>query len=100
MSILELFCSVDDFWQQFAPHWQQELLASGQRERLRLTQMHRSRDHDHSHLVPPVALSYLQGVLHRVRPSPLAQRFSNLGELSALCRVDAYHLSAPGGLSA
>ena len=42
MSILELFCSVDDFWQQFAPQWQQELLTSGQRQRIRLTQMHPS----------------------------------------------------------
>ncbi len=42
MSILELFCSVDDFWQQFAPQWQQELLTCGQRQRNRLTQMHPS----------------------------------------------------------
>lgn len=42
MSILELFCSVDDFWQQFAPKWQSELLAAGQRQRLRATQMHPS----------------------------------------------------------
>lgn len=42
MSILELFCSVDDFWQQFAPNWQGALLASGQRQRLRPTQMHPS----------------------------------------------------------
>jgi MFS transporter, DHA1 family, inner membrane transport protein len=28
MSILDLFCSVDDFWQQFAPQWQQELVTS------------------------------------------------------------------------
>ena len=42
MSILELFCSVDDFWQQFAPTWQQDLLTSGQRQRMRLTQLHPS----------------------------------------------------------
>jgi hypothetical protein len=42
MSILELFCSVDDFWQQFAPQWQQSLLAGGQRKRLRATQMYPS----------------------------------------------------------
>ena len=34
MSILELFCSVDDFWQQFAPHWHQDLLTAGQRQRV------------------------------------------------------------------
>ena len=42
MSILELFCSVDDFWQHFAPQWQHDLLTAGQRQRLRLTQMHPS----------------------------------------------------------
>jgi hypothetical protein len=42
MSILELFCSVDDFWHQFAPKWQSTLLAAGQRQRLRPTQMHPS----------------------------------------------------------
>ena len=42
MSILELFCSVDDFWQQFAPNWQHDLLTSGQRQRLRPTQLYPS----------------------------------------------------------
>src|SRR6266487_6563716 len=42
MSILELFCSVDDFWQQFAPKWHQDLLTSGQRQRWRPTQMYPS----------------------------------------------------------
>jgi hypothetical protein len=42
MSILELFCSVDDFWLQFAPNWQKSLITSGQRKRLRPTQMHPS----------------------------------------------------------
>jgi len=35
MSILGLFCSVDDFWQWFAAQWEPELLASGQRQRRR-----------------------------------------------------------------
>jgi hypothetical protein len=42
MSILELFCSVDDFWQQFAPNWHHDLLTSGQRQRLHPTQMYPS----------------------------------------------------------
>jgi hypothetical protein len=42
VSILELFCSVDEFWQQFAPWWQQQLLASGARQRLRPTRLHPS----------------------------------------------------------
>ena len=42
MSILELFCSVDEFWQQFAPWWQRQVLASGARQRLRATRLHPS----------------------------------------------------------
>jgi hypothetical protein len=37
MSLLDLFYSVDEFWEQFAPWWQQQLLASGARQRLRRT---------------------------------------------------------------
>ena len=39
MSRLELFCSVDDFWQHFAPNWHHDLLTRGQRQRLRPTQL-------------------------------------------------------------
>src|SRR5262249_13699944 len=42
MSILDLFCSVDAFWQWFAPQWERELLASGQRRRRRATRLHPS----------------------------------------------------------
>jgi hypothetical protein len=42
VSILDLFCSVDEFWQQFAPWWQRQLLASGARQRLRATRLHPS----------------------------------------------------------
>jgi hypothetical protein len=42
MSILDLFCSVDEFWQEFAPWWQRQLLASGARRRLRPTRLHPS----------------------------------------------------------
>jgi hypothetical protein len=34
-SLLELFCDVDDFCQAFLPFWKKQLLASGQRQRLR-----------------------------------------------------------------
>lgn len=39
MSILALFCSVDDFWQRLAPQWEAELLADGVRRRRRTGQM-------------------------------------------------------------
>jgi Transposase DDE domain len=42
VSILDLFCSVDDFWQQFAPAWEAKLLADGVRRRRRAGQMHPS----------------------------------------------------------
>lgn len=32
-SLLELFCDVDDFCQAFLPFWNQQLLASGQKQR-------------------------------------------------------------------
>lgn len=39
MSLLELFCQVDDFWQVFRPHWQAQLLASGAIQRFREPQL-------------------------------------------------------------
>ena len=42
MSILDLYCSVDEFWKWFAPTWERELLASGQCRRRRATRLHPS----------------------------------------------------------
>jgi len=39
MSLLDLFCSVDDFWLAFAPVWKQRLLHSGQIKRQRSGQL-------------------------------------------------------------
>ena len=39
MSLLELFCHVDDFWLAFAPAWKQTLLQSGQIKRQRSGQL-------------------------------------------------------------
>jgi hypothetical protein len=39
MSILDLFVSVDTFWQTFAPWWEREQLAAGQRRRKRATRL-------------------------------------------------------------
>lgn len=39
MSLVELFCDVDDFWQQFEPIWKSRLLTSGLRQRWRETQL-------------------------------------------------------------
>jgi hypothetical protein len=40
VSILDLYCSVDAFWQWFEPLWERDLLASRQRRRLRTTRLH------------------------------------------------------------
>lgn len=42
MSILELFCSVDEFWACFAPVWRDELLAAGKWQRQRRGELHPS----------------------------------------------------------
>jgi transposase len=39
MTLLELFCAVDDFWLQFKPVWHRYLLESGTAQRLRPTQL-------------------------------------------------------------
>jgi hypothetical protein len=38
MSLLELFCDIDDFWQRFEPQWRQGLLENRQ-QRQRLGRM-------------------------------------------------------------
>jgi hypothetical protein len=42
MRILDLYCSVDAFWQRFEPLWERDLLTSGQRRRRRATRLHPS----------------------------------------------------------
>jgi hypothetical protein len=39
MSLLKLFCDVDDFWQVFQPIWEQQLLAEGSCQRRRETNL-------------------------------------------------------------
>lgn len=39
MSLLELFCHVDDFCHQFEPSWQRQLVAVGSRRRQRRGQV-------------------------------------------------------------
>jgi transposase len=42
MSLLELYCHVDDFWQAFAPAWERELLQSGVKQRRRAGKLYPS----------------------------------------------------------
>jgi hypothetical protein len=39
VGILDLYCSVDAFWQRFEPLWNRALLASGHRRRRRATRL-------------------------------------------------------------
>jgi hypothetical protein len=39
MSLRELFCEVDDFWQEFAPGWEARLLEGGAKQRRRKGQL-------------------------------------------------------------
>ncbi len=87
MSILELFCSVDDFWQQFAPNWHYDLLAAGQRQRLRPTQMYPSEmmtimilfHQSHYRTFKAYYTEYVQRHLHREFPTQVSyQRFVEL----------------------
>src|SRR2546430_832088 len=87
MSRLELFCSVDDFWQQLAPKWQGNLLAAGQRQRLRATQMHPSEmmtimilfHQSHYRTLKAYDTKYVQQHLHSEFPTRVRyQRFVKL----------------------
>jgi hypothetical protein len=42
MSLLELYCHVDDFWQAFEPEWKAQRLSNGQQRRQRRGQLHES----------------------------------------------------------
>lgn len=42
MSLLELYCHVDDFWQAFAPEWTQQQVSRGERQRQRSGRLHES----------------------------------------------------------
>ena len=39
MSLLELFCDIDDFWQEYEPVWHQSLITNGQSHRCRAGHM-------------------------------------------------------------
>ena len=84
MSLLELFCDVDDFMLRFVPQWKASHLAAGkQRERA-------------GQLCPSEVMTLLihfhqshyrtwKRVLHGTCPGVSDQGISALGELSALC---------------
>jgi hypothetical protein len=58
MSVLELFCAVDDFLISFAPQLKASQLAAGQ-QRTRAGQLYPSAYHDHSDPFSSITLPYL-----------------------------------------
>ena len=83
MSLLELFCHVDDFWLQFGPHWERERLARGATPTASRTVVCQ-RDHDHHDLFSSDALPGFQDLLHAVRAGLFAGGVSAPGELPAV----------------
>jgi transposase len=106
MSLLELFCRVDDFWVAFANEWKQMLLQSGQIQRQRSGQLaeseimtilihfHQSHDRDFKafytgHVLPhlrsefPGLISYSRFV--QVIPSVLVPLAAYLESCRGLC---------------
>jgi hypothetical protein len=87
MSILELFCLVDDFWQQFGPEWEHRLLVSGIKCRRRVGEMHPSEmltllihfHQSHFRDFKWYYTKYVQGVLRQEFPRLVSyQRFVEL----------------------
>lgn len=78
MSLLELFCHVDDFWKTFAPLWHQTLLQAGKMKRRWAGKLTESRNDDDPYPGSSVPLSRLQGLLYRTSRETLATRVPEL----------------------
>lgn len=64
MSLLELFCHVDDFWQVFAPTFHARLIETGQRKLRRSSSLSTSEIMTRLDSLSPIALPHLQSLLH------------------------------------
>jgi hypothetical protein len=87
MSILDVFCSVDEFWQTFAPGWEAQQLTSGGHRRGRPAQLHPSEimtiliwfHGSHYRTVKAYYLEYVQTHLRGEFPTLVSyQRFVEL----------------------
>ena len=90
MSLLELFCDVDDFMLNFAPHWRASQLAAG-KQRVRTGQLYPSE-------VMTILIHFHQShyrtwkrVLYRTCSGASDPRISSPGQLSALCGTHSNH---------
>jgi DDE family transposase len=104
MSLLDLFCQVDDFWQTFAPAWHQTLLQAGQIKRQRAGKLTTSEImtiliHFHQSHYRDFKAFYTQQVLRSLRSEfPGLVSYSRLVELipSVLVPLAAYLESCCG----
>jgi hypothetical protein len=87
MSILDVFCSVDEFWQTFALDWEAQQLTTGRRRRGRAPQLHPSEimtiliwfHHSHYRTFKAYYTEHVHGHLRREFPTLVSyQRFVEL----------------------
>jgi hypothetical protein len=115
MCILELFWSVNDSWQQFSPNGHYTLLTSGQRQRLRPTQVHPSEimtninlfHQSHYRTFKAYYAEYVQRYLPSEFPTLLSYLSNKLllrkraiivtihDQLKNICQLEHYRLRSP-----
>ncbi len=99
MSLLQLFCSVDDFMRDFAPHLKAMQLAAG-KQRERQGQLYPSEVmtiliHFHQSHYRTFKAYYTEHV-----QSHLANEFPHAGQLPALCGSHSVRPGSPAGVLA
>lgn len=110
MSLLELYCAVDDFWQAFEPQWRHQQLSSGQRQRQRagmlsesemitiVIQFHRARYRDFKSYYTKYVLQHLRRAFPQLCSyARFIQRLPTI--LEALCRFLQSQLGDTRGIA-
>ncbi len=87
-SLVEMFCDVDDFCQEFQPHWEKQQLTAGVKRRRRAGQLCLSEImtiiiHFHQSSYRDLKAYYQEHVAVHLR-----SEFPNLDQLSTLCDLD------------
>ena len=100
MSLVELFCHVDDFCQSFRPTWDHQLLSSGGKDPAPGQAAQSERNDDNRDPFSSVELSHLQSLLPGACSGTPAQRVPTTGQLWAFCGAHAPHHRAAERLSA
>ena len=93
-SLEELFCSVDDFWQNFEPQWHAQQLSHGGTVRRRARSLSMSEIITILIAFHQSAYRELQAILLEARLRLLAQSLPPSSELPAIYRMDSLDLAA------